>query len=98
MNRAGTIHLRYRVCLARDGQVCFYPLTSRVSPLLRAAMSSRGRDARERVLSTAYSLFTLHGLNAVGVDRVVAASGVAKSTLVSPPSHQGPSTDRRAQS
>jgi AcrR family transcriptional regulator len=44
-------------------------------------MTPRGRDARERVLSTAYSLFTLHGLNAVGVDRVVAESGVAKSTL-----------------
>jgi AcrR family transcriptional regulator len=43
----------------------------------RAATS----DARERILNTAYELFTLHGVCAVGVDRIVAEAGVAKSTL-----------------
>jgi AcrR family transcriptional regulator len=38
-------------------------------------------DARERIVSTAYALFTTYGLSAVGVDRVVAEAGVAKSTL-----------------
>ena len=44
-------------------------------------MSSRGAHARERILITAYALFTTYGLSAVGVDRVVAEAGVAKSTL-----------------
>jgi AcrR family transcriptional regulator len=38
-------------------------------------------DARERVLRTAYELFLKHGFNAVGVDRIVAEAGVAKTTL-----------------
>ena len=37
--------------------------------------------ARERILSTAYELFSVHGLNVIGVDRIVAESGVAKTTL-----------------
>jgi AcrR family transcriptional regulator len=38
-------------------------------------------DARERILRTAYALFCRHGLQAVGVDRIVAEAGVAKMTL-----------------
>jgi AcrR family transcriptional regulator len=38
-------------------------------------------NARERVLLTAYDLFSRHGIRAVGVDRIVAESGVAKTTL-----------------
>jgi AcrR family transcriptional regulator len=38
-------------------------------------------SARERILGTAYDLFSRHGIRAVGVDRVVAESGVAKMTL-----------------
>jgi AcrR family transcriptional regulator len=38
-------------------------------------------DARERILRTAYALFWRHGVNAVGVDRIVAEAGVAKTTL-----------------
>jgi AcrR family transcriptional regulator len=38
-------------------------------------------DARERLLRTAYDLFSVHGLQAIGVDRIVAESGVAKTTL-----------------
>jgi AcrR family transcriptional regulator len=36
---------------------------------------------RERILETAYQLFSRHGTRAVGVDRIVAESGVAKMTL-----------------
>ena len=36
---------------------------------------------RERILETAYELFSRHGTRAVGVDRIVAESGVAKMTL-----------------
>jgi len=37
--------------------------------------------ARERILLTAYDLFARNGIRAVGVDRIVAESGVAKTTL-----------------
>jgi AcrR family transcriptional regulator len=38
-------------------------------------------DARERLMRTAYDLFSVHGIQAIGVDRIVAESGVAKTTL-----------------
>jgi AcrR family transcriptional regulator len=37
--------------------------------------------ARDRILDTAYDLFSRHGIRAVGVDRIVAESGVAKMSL-----------------
>lgn len=37
--------------------------------------------ARERILTTAYRLFTRRGIRAVGTDEVIARSGVAKATL-----------------
>ena len=37
--------------------------------------------ARERILSTAYRLFTRRGIRAVGTEEVIAQSGVAKATL-----------------
>ena len=36
---------------------------------------------RERILDTAYDLFSHHGIRAVGVDRIIATSGVAKMSL-----------------
>ena len=36
---------------------------------------------RERILDTAYELFSRNGIGAVGVDRIVAESSVAKMTL-----------------
>jgi AcrR family transcriptional regulator len=39
------------------------------------------RSAREQILTTAYDLFTQRGIRAVGVDEVIARSGVAKATL-----------------
>lgn len=38
-------------------------------------------DARTRILESAYELFARHGIRAVGVDRIIAESGVAKMTL-----------------
>jgi AcrR family transcriptional regulator len=37
--------------------------------------------ARQRILDTAYDLFSQHGVRSVGVDRIVAESGVAKMSL-----------------
>jgi AcrR family transcriptional regulator len=37
--------------------------------------------ARERIIDAAYDLFSRHGVRAVGVDAVIARSGVAKMTL-----------------
>jgi AcrR family transcriptional regulator len=38
-------------------------------------------SARERILETAYELFSRHGIRAVGIDRIIASSGVAKMSL-----------------
>ena len=38
-------------------------------------------SARERILETAYDLFSRHGIRAVGVDRIIAESEVAKMSL-----------------
>ena len=56
------------------------------------ATASRGRDsrktrsaapggARERIDATAYDLFCRHGARAVGIDTIIARSGIAKMTL-----------------
>ena len=47
-----------------------------------AGERSTGRQtARERILDTAYELFSRHGTRAVGVDRIIAECGIAKMTL-----------------
>ena len=43
-----------------------------------AAMAA---SARERIVDTAYDLFSRHGIRAVGVDTIAAEAGVAKMTL-----------------
>jgi len=45
------------------------------------SLTGSTRAARERILETAYELFSRNGIRAVGVDRVIAESGVAKMTL-----------------
>jgi AcrR family transcriptional regulator len=44
-------------------------------------MHSSVSGARKRILETAYDLFSRHGIRAVGVDTIIAESGVAKMTL-----------------
>ena len=41
----------------------------------------RPSAARERILETAFSLFYARGIRGVGVDRIIAESGVAKATF-----------------
>jgi AcrR family transcriptional regulator len=45
------------------------------------AQIQKGGAARERILETAYELFSRRGTRAVGVDTIIAESGVAKMTL-----------------
>jgi AcrR family transcriptional regulator len=45
------------------------------------ASPTEGPSTRERILQTAYELFSRHGTHAVGVDAIVARSGVAKMSL-----------------
>ena len=53
-----------------------------VDPSMHAVRArSRLASARERIDQTAYELFSRRGVRAVGVDEVVARSGVAKMTL-----------------
>lgn len=47
----------------------------------RATPDEPSAEARERILHTAYELFHRDGVTAVGVDRIVAEAGVAKTTL-----------------
>jgi AcrR family transcriptional regulator len=53
-------------------------LISKVSSL---DTTRRATGARERILQAAYELFAQRGIGAVGVDTIVARSGVAKMTL-----------------
>lgn len=40
-----------------------------------------GGEARERILAAAFRLFYAHGVRGVGVDTIIASSGVAKATF-----------------
>ncbi len=53
------------------------------------AARPRSSAARDRILAAAAELFTRHGVRGVGVDTVIARSGVAKATLY----HHFPSKD-----
>ncbi len=46
-----------------------------------ASPKARNRGAREKLLAAAGELFYKHGVNAVGIDRVIAKAGVAKMSL-----------------
>jgi len=41
----------------------------------------RTSAARQRILDTAFRLFYAHGIRGVGIDRIIAESGVAKATF-----------------
>jgi len=48
---------------------------------MTAVLSRPSGAARERILQTAFRLFYARGLRAVGVDTIIAESGVAKATF-----------------
>jgi AcrR family transcriptional regulator len=48
---------------------------------IRAAVAPASGGARERILEAAYDLFSRRGIRAVGIDAIVAESGVARMTL-----------------
>ncbi len=48
---------------------------------LRNGQRSSASDARERILTAAYELFSRHGIGAVGIDSIIVRSGVARQTL-----------------
>jgi AcrR family transcriptional regulator len=50
---------------------------------MSAKQPDGGSAARERILETAYQLFSRNGVQAVGVNRIVAEAHVAKMTLYS---------------
>lgn len=56
-----------------------YPFEGKASGMPAVMLGPVG--ARDRILDTAYELFSRHGIRAVGVDRIVAESGVAKMSL-----------------
>ena len=48
---------------------------------MSTATQTRPSAARERILATAFSLFYAKGIRAVGIDLIIAESGVAKATF-----------------
>src|SRR4029077_2431978 len=48
---------------------------------MSSAVSAPATSARDRILKTAFRLFYARGLRAVGVDTIIAESGVAKATF-----------------
>ena len=48
---------------------------------MSTATQTRPSPARERILATAFSLFYAKGIRAVGIDLIIAESGVAKATF-----------------
>jgi AcrR family transcriptional regulator len=55
-------------------------------PTITARAKSEANDdtahgARARIMETAYELFSRHGIRSVGIDRIIADSGVAKMSL-----------------
>ena len=42
---------------------------------------ARAENARSRILESAYELFSERGVRAVGIDAIIARSGVARMTL-----------------
>jgi AcrR family transcriptional regulator len=56
---------------------------SRRGPEPEGSSTGLRHNARARVVDTAYELFSVHGIRAVGVDRISAEAGVTKKTLYS---------------
>jgi AcrR family transcriptional regulator len=54
---------------------------SQKAPVAQTELPRAASDARERILDTAYELFSQYGIRAVGVDAIIQRSGVARMTL-----------------
>jgi AcrR family transcriptional regulator len=57
------------------------PATAQASAEAGPASPAAAKSARERILETASELFFRHGIRAVGIDTIIARSGVAKMSL-----------------
>ncbi len=44
-------------------------------------VATTAASAREKILSTAYALFTQRGIRDVGIEEIIASAGIAKATL-----------------
>jgi AcrR family transcriptional regulator len=51
------------------------------TPTLAEPRTAGSSDAGERILDAAYELFCTRGVNIVGIDEIIATSGVARQTL-----------------
>jgi AcrR family transcriptional regulator len=51
------------------------------APAMQTDPPTAAPDARERILDTAYELFSCNGIRAVGIDAIIDRSGVARMTL-----------------
>ena len=69
------------MALTRSPKPTVAPAALPPSAPTRTPAAPRPATARERIDQAAYTLFSQRGLRAVGVDEVVARSGVAKMTL-----------------
>jgi AcrR family transcriptional regulator len=70
--------------VADDAGQAAVPRRARPDPRERTPGAAEERSlgaARERILGTAFGLFYAHGPRGVGVDRIIADSGVAKATF-----------------
>src|ERR1700682_672117 len=52
-----------------------------IASTARATSGPGASDARERLVTAAYELFSRHGVQAVGVDAIIERSGVARQTM-----------------
>lgn len=48
---------------------------------MAAHQETSGTPARDRILASAYALFSQHGVRAIGIDAIIKHSGVARMTL-----------------
>ena len=82
MSAAAVRVIGERPCGAGCGDPHLGPASDDGSIVERVEASTQDTiSGRERVLATAYDLFSRHGTRAVGVDRIIEESGVAKMTL-----------------
>jgi AcrR family transcriptional regulator len=58
-----------------------FGLMAAVNAQPRSGLTGSSGDARERLLTAAYELFSRQGVQAVGIDAIIERSGVARQTM-----------------